>query len=135
MARILSPLPGTFYRATAPGEPPFKADGDSVAVGDVIGLIEVMGLAVLPARLKEELTAVAQLLVEGGDLHGDERTAKHAHWAEGFRASYTITAENAMEIVLAETGRVFAKVLEHAGVYSRTDEGRAAFLQFIEQVR
>ncbi len=100
-----------------------------------IGLIEVMGLAVLPARLKEELTAVAQLLVEGGDLHGDERTAKHAHWAEGFRASYTITAENAMEIVLAETGRVFAKVLEHAGVYSRTDEGRAAFLQFIEQVR
>ncbi|MEZ5796313.1 MAG: acetyl-CoA carboxylase [Paracoccaceae bacterium] len=42
MAQLLSPLPGTFYRASAPDQPPFKADGDAVAVGDVIGLVEVM---------------------------------------------------------------------------------------------
>ncbi|WP_294552254.1 UDP-glucose--hexose-1-phosphate uridylyltransferase [uncultured Pseudoflavonifractor sp.] len=99
-----------------------------------IGLIEVMGLAVLPARLKEELTAVADALVSGADLRADERTAKHADWAEGFRDSYTITADNALDIVKQETGKVFATVLEHAGVYKRTDEGRAAFLRFLEQV-
>ena len=61
-----------------------------------IGLIEVMGLAVLPARLKEELTAVADALASGADLRADERTAKHADWAEGFKGNYTITAENAL---------------------------------------
>ena len=99
-----------------------------------IGLIEVMGLAVLPARLKEELTAVADALASGADLRADERTAKHAEWAEGFKGSYTITADNALDIVKQETGKVFATVLEHAGVYKRTDEGRAAFLRFLEQV-
>ena len=99
-----------------------------------IGLIEVMGLAVLPARLKEELTAVADALVSGADLRADERTAKHADWAEGFQGSYTITADNALDIVKQETGKVFATVLEHAGVYKRTDEGRAAFLRFLDQV-
>lgn len=99
-----------------------------------IGLIEVMGLAVLPARLKEELTAVADALASGADLRADERTAKHADWAEGFKGSYTITADNALDIVKQETGKVFATVLEHAGVYKRTDEGRAAFLRFLEQV-
>ena len=99
-----------------------------------IGLIEVMGLAVLPARLKEELTAVADALASGADLCADERTAKHADWAEGFKGSYTITADNALDIVKQETGKVFATVLEHAGVYKRTDEGRAAFLRFLAQV-
>ena len=99
-----------------------------------IGLIEVMGLAVLPARLKEELTAVADALVSGADLRADERTAKHADWAEGFRGNYSITADNALDVVEQETGKVFATVLEHAGVYKRTDEGRAAFLRFLEQV-
>ena len=99
-----------------------------------IGLIEVMGLAVLPARLKEELTAVADALASGADLRADERTAKHADWAEGFKGNYTITAENALDVVKQETGKVFATVLEHAGVYKRTDEGRAAFLRFLEQV-
>ena len=99
-----------------------------------IGLIEVMGLAVLPARLKEELTAVADALASGADLRADERTAKHAEWAEGFKGNYTITADNALDIVKQETGKVFATVLEHAGVYKRTDEGRAAFLRFLEQV-
>ncbi len=100
-----------------------------------IGLIEVMGLAVLPARLKEELGAVAQCLAHGRDLRADERTAHHADWAEGFKGKYAITAENALGIVQAETGLVFAKVLEHAGVYQRTGAGKAAFLKFIEQVR
>ena len=100
-----------------------------------IGLIEVMGLAVLPARLKDELAAVASALVSGADLRADERTEKHAAWAEGFRDRYTITADNALEIVQKETGLVFAQVLEHAGVYKRTPEGQEAFLRFLRTVR
>ena len=100
-----------------------------------IGLIEVMGLAVLPARLKDELAAVADALVSGADLRADERTEKHAAWAEGFRDRYTITADNALEIVQKETGLVFAQVLEHAGVYKRTPEGQEAFLRFLRTVR
>ena len=99
-----------------------------------IGLIEVMGLAVLPARLKEELAAVADALVSGADLRADERTEKHADWAEGFKSKYAVTADNALDIVEKETGLVFAQVLEHAGVYKRTAEGKAAFLRFLEQV-
>ena len=99
-----------------------------------IGLIEVMGLAVLPARLKAELAAVAEKLAKGSDLRADELTASHADWAEAFAKNYTITKDNAMEIVQKETGLVFAKVLEHAGVYKRTPEGKEAFLRFIEQI-
>ena len=99
-----------------------------------IGLIEVMGLAVLPARLKEELSVLAEALAEGADLRADARTAKHADWAEAFRGKYDITAENALDIVKKETGLVFAQVLEHAGVYKRTAEGRAAFLRFVEKI-
>ena len=99
-----------------------------------IGLIEVMGLAVLPARLKAELTAVADCLATGADLRANELTEKHADWAEGFRGNYTITADNAMDIVKKETGLVFAKVLEHAGVYKRDDEGKAAFLRFLNTI-
>ena len=99
-----------------------------------IGLIEVMGLAVLPARLKTELAAVADCLVSGADLRANELTAKHADWAEGFRGRYDITAENALDIVKHETGLVFAQVLEHAGVYKRSQEGRSAFIRFLESV-
>ena len=99
-----------------------------------IGLIEVMGLAVLPARLKEELAAVADALVSGADLRSDELTEKHADWAEGFKNKYEITTENALDIVKKETGLVFAKVLEHAGVYARTNQGKAAFLRFLAVV-
>ena len=99
-----------------------------------IGLIEVMGLAVLPARLKEELAAVADCLASGSDLRADERTAKHADWAEGFAKNYAITRENALEIVQKETGLVFAQVLEHAGVYRRDEAGKAAFLRFLDSV-
>ena len=100
-----------------------------------IGLIEVMGLAVLPARLKEELAAVAEGLAGKQDLRASELTAKHADWAESFARNDQITAENALEIVKRETGMVFAKVLEHAGVYKRTPEGKAAFLRFVKTVR
>ena len=96
-----------------------------------IGLIEVMGLAVLPARLKEELGLVADGLVSGADLRADELTAKHADWAEGFARNYAITPDNALDIVKQETGLVFAKVLEHCGVYARTPEGKEAFLRFL----
>ena len=99
-----------------------------------IGLIEVMGLAVLPARLREELAAVAEALASGKDLRADERTEKHADWAEAFAPNYEITPENALEIVRAETGKVFAKVLEHAGVFKDTEAGRKQFLRFAEQV-
>ncbi len=99
-----------------------------------IGLIEVMGLAVLPARLKEELALVAEKLAAGTDLRADERTAKHADWAETFAKQYDINAENAFSIVQKEVGLVFAKVLEHAGVYKRTPEGTAAFLRFTASV-
>ncbi len=99
-----------------------------------IGLIEVMGLAVLPARLKGELAALAEALVSGGDLRADEALAKHAPWAEELQTRYTFTRDNAMEILQAEVGQVFAKVLEHAGVYKRTPEGQAAFRRFLETV-
>ena len=100
-----------------------------------IGLIEVMGLAVLPARLKDELAALGAALVSGGDLRGDETLAKHAPWAESLAEKYTFTAESAMSILKQEVGKVFATVLEHAGVYKRTPEGREAFLRFVESVK
>ena len=100
-----------------------------------IGLIEVLGLAVLPARLKEELAAVADCLASGGDLGKSELTEKHAEWAQAFAKNYAITKENALDIVQKETGIVFAKVLEHAGVYKRDEAGKAAFLRFLQTVR
>ena len=100
-----------------------------------IGLIEVMGLAVLPARLKGELAQLAEALVQGEDIRANEALEKHADWAEELKGRYTFTEENAMDILQAEVGKVFATVLEHAGVYKCTDEGRAAFLRFVEQVK
>lgn len=100
-----------------------------------IGLIEVMGLAVLPSRLKEELHAVADALASGADLRADARTEKHADWAEGFRDKYAITRDNAFDVVCRETGLVFSKVLEHAGVYQRNARGKEAFLRFLRTVQ
>ena len=96
-----------------------------------IGLIEVMGLAVLPSRLKGELTALAEAIVAGKDIAADEVLGKHAAWVAELKTRHSFTAENAMDIVLQETGRVFAEVLEDAGVYKCTAEGREAFLRFI----
>lgn len=100
-----------------------------------IGLIEVMGLAVLPPRLKDELEALADAIVSGKDLLADEKTALHAEWVKGFIGNYSdINAENVMDILKAEVGKVFATVLEHAGVFKRNEEGFAAFMRFIESV-
>ncbi len=97
-----------------------------------IGLIEVMGLAVLPSRLKGELNALAEALVNGAELTGE--LEKHAAWVAGLKETYTFTAENALEILMQETGKVFAAVLEDAGVYKNTSEGKAAFRKFAEAV-
>ena len=99
-----------------------------------IGLIEVMGLAVLPSRLKQELTALAAAAAAGQDISGDEILSKHAQWLAQLKEKYTFTAENALDIILQETGRVFAAVLEDAGVFKRTPEGMEAFLRFADQV-
>ena len=99
-----------------------------------IGLIEVMGLAVLPSRLKSELTALAAALAAGKDVSGDEVLGKHAAWVEGLKKVHTFNEENALDILLQETGKVFAAVLEDAGVYKNDAEGRAAFLRFVDAV-
>jgi UDPglucose--hexose-1-phosphate uridylyltransferase len=99
-----------------------------------IGLIEVMGLAVLPSRLKDELTALAEAVAAGADIAADPVLAKHAPWVGELKDRYAFTAENALQILLQETGKVFAAVLEDAGVYKNTCEGRAAFLRFARQV-
>ena len=99
-----------------------------------IELIEVMGLAVLPARLKEELRLLADALVSGSDIRADERIEKHADWADELKTRYTFTADNVEDILQKEVGRVFALVLEHAGVYKRDEQGKQAFLRFIDFV-
>ena len=99
-----------------------------------IGLIEVLGLAILPSRLKQELHGLAQALTQGQDISADPVLCKHADWCAELRRKYTFTEDNAMDILKAETGRVFTGVLEDAGVYKCTAEGRAAFLKFVERV-
>ncbi len=100
-----------------------------------IGLIEVMGLAVLPARLKEEMWRLKAAILSGADLHADELLGKHALWVEEFSAKYEkIDASNIDEIIEKEIGLVFMEVLEDAGVYKRTPEGQAAFDRFIESI-
>ncbi len=99
-----------------------------------IGLIEVMGLAVLPARLKGEMEAVRAAILSGADLSASEQTAKHFAWVESFRDRYTFTEENAKEILFAEIGKTFVRVLEDAGVYKNTAEGDVAFLRFVDAV-
>ena len=99
-----------------------------------IGLIEVQGLAVLPRRLKQELGELERCLVGGGDLRASAATEKHAAWAEELRARYDFTAENAAGILRREVGAVFARVLEHAGVFKRDAAGRDAFRRFLSAI-
>lgn len=97
-----------------------------------IGLIEVMGLAVLPARLKEEMELLKRYILEKKDIRSNEILEKHADWVEEFTKSYDfITMENIDGIIRKEIGIVFSKVLEHAGVYKRNEEGKQGFLRFI----
>ena len=100
-----------------------------------IGLIEVMGLAVLPARLKGELKKLGEYIVQNKDLRVDEELNKHAEWVDTFKPNYdNITAENVDEILQYEVGQVFKKVLEHAGVYKRDENGKSAFMNFIKSI-
>ena len=97
-----------------------------------IGLIEVMGLAVLPARLKNELAELETAILTGSPISGD--IEKHAEWVESLKEKYTFTPENVASILKVEVGKVFAKVLEHAGVFKRTEDGAGAFDRFIAYV-
>ncbi len=99
-----------------------------------IGLIEVMGLAVLPARLKSEMELLAQALLTNADIRQDAVLEKHADWVDELKEKYEFHEENVEDILHKEIGIVFMQVLEHAGVYKATPEGRKAFLKFIETI-
>lgn len=100
-----------------------------------IGLIEVMGLAVLPARLKEEMAGLKEAILNGMELRADETLEKHADWVEEFMPKYAdINASNIDEILEQEIGLVFMEVLEDAGVYKRTPQGQQAFDRFIQSL-
>ena len=91
-----------------------------------------MGLAVLPARLKDELNLLAGAILEGKDFSSDPNIGKHYEWVQEFLPKYaSVDTENIRQILTEETGHVFARVLEDAGVYKRTPEGKASFLKFI----
>ena len=93
-----------------------------------------MGLAVLPARLKDEMEAVEGAILAGKSLAESEKTAKHLAWLNSFQESYTFTKENTRDILFAEIGKTFVRVLEDAGVYKNTPAGDAAFLRFVDAV-
>ena len=97
-----------------------------------IGLIEVMGLAVLPARLKNEMALLSKAILNGDDIFADETLQKHADWVASFKNKYTFTEENVASILRDEIGAVFARVLEHAGVYKRDEAGQAGFDRFLQ---
>ena len=101
-----------------------------------IGLIEVMGLAVLPSRLKEEMKLLSEAMVMGSDISGDERINSHSKWAQEVSGKYKdINSENVDEILKKEIGIVFTEVLEHAGVFKRDEKGLKAFERFADSVK
>ena len=99
-----------------------------------IGLIEVMGLAVLPARLQKEMRTLADAIVEGKDISSIEEIKMHAEWVNEWKDHYTITAENITEILQKEIANRFVQVLECAGVYKHTKQGRDAFRRFVDML-
>ncbi len=99
-----------------------------------IGLIEVMGLAVLPSRLKTEMALLEKAIIDRADILADEALAKHAEWVEKIKENNNITPENCGEILKAEIGKVFADILSQCGVYDRTEEGKNQFLKFMDFV-
>lgn len=99
-----------------------------------IGLIEVMGLAVLPARLKKELEDVRTAILTEADLRQDETLGKHADWVDELRQRYDFTPENTEDILRQEVGAVFTRVLEDAGVFKRNDAGQRAFGRFLAAI-
>ena len=100
-----------------------------------IGLIEVMGLAVLPARLKTELELLEKALLSGSDIAADERIAKHKEWALDIAARHELNADNCTDILRQEVGKVFAAILEQCGVFERNEKGRAQFVRFLESIK
>lgn len=100
-----------------------------------IGLIEVMGLAVLPSRLKNEMAVLGEAMVNGEDISANETIAAHKEWAEMIMQKYDINEDNIDDILKKEIGIVFTSILGQCGVYSRDEEGKAGFLRFIESVR
>lgn len=100
-----------------------------------IGLIEVMGLAVLPSRLKNEMAILGKAMVNGEDISANETIAAHKKWAEMIMQKYDINESNIDDILKKEIGIVFTSILGQCGVYSRDEEGKAGFLRFIESVR
>ena len=99
-----------------------------------IGLIEVMGLAVLPARLSREMAVLRDAMVNGDDILANEQIAKHYDWAKMIEDKYEITAENCMDILKKEIGIVFTAILEQSGVYKRNEIGKKQFIKFMESV-
>ena len=100
-----------------------------------IGLIEVMGLAVLPSRLKDELSGLKDAILTGRDIRQDAVLSKHANWTQELLQRHSdITQDNLDDILQYEVGKVFERVLEDAGVFKRTPEGMAAFMRFVEQL-
>lgn len=100
-----------------------------------IGLIEVMGLAVLPARLKTEMQELSRAILAGENLRTNPLIEKHADWAYSFLKNHdALNAQNIDKIIENEIGRVFVNVLTDAGVYKCTEKGRAAFMRFIDSV-
>ena len=99
-----------------------------------IGLIEVMGLAVLPARLKRELAALRGAILAGADLRQDETLCKHADWVEALKTRHAFTPENAERILRQEVGAVFTRVLEDAGVFKHNAQGQRAFDRFLASI-
>ncbi len=101
-----------------------------------IGLIEVMGLAVLPARLDRELSRLGQAIINGDDIRADAELEKHADWVDMLKEKYSdLNENNVNEIIQKEVGIVFGKVLECAGVYKCTEQGRNAFMRFVNSVK
>ena len=99
-----------------------------------IGLIEVMGLAVLPARLKRELAALREAILAGADLRQEETLCKHADWVEALKTRHAFTSENAERILRQEVGAVFTRVLEDAGVFKHNAQGQRAFDRFLASI-
>ena len=100
-----------------------------------IGLIEVMGLAILPARLKSEMADLEKAILSGTDPTTVESIAKHKEWLDTFKDKYTFTKENTEDILKAEIGHTFVEVLRDSGVYKCTEDGRAAFMRFIDSIK
>ena len=99
-----------------------------------IGLIEVMGLAVLPARLKKEMAILEEYILEGKDIRSNEDIEKHSDWVEEWMGNYSFNKDNIHDIIQDEISKVFVKVLECAGVYKRTEDGMEAFMRFVNSL-